>query len=76
MPLSLGIFEKNCSNASNPPADAPIPTIGKSRLSGLLAVFDLGVFEAFKTLLSSGGGGLNELFFFFLAIFWLLKTVM
>jgi hypothetical protein len=27
-----GIFPKNSSNASNPPAEAPIPTIGKSNL--------------------------------------------
>ena len=26
MPLSDGMFLKNCSKASSPPADAPIPT--------------------------------------------------
>src|SRR5262249_24648089 len=30
MPLSIGIFEKNRWNASRPPADAPMPTIGQS----------------------------------------------
>jgi hypothetical protein len=29
MPLSGGIWEKNCSNALNPPAEAPIPTMGR-----------------------------------------------
>src|SRR3989304_10276672 len=29
IPLSGGIWEKNCSNASSPPAEAPIPTIKK-----------------------------------------------
>src|SRR5439155_14181380 len=29
MPLSEGICSKNASSASNPPADAPIPTMGK-----------------------------------------------
>ena len=29
MPFSAGIAEKNASNASTPPADAPIPTTGK-----------------------------------------------
>ena len=26
IPLSGGIWEKNCSNASSPPAEAPMPT--------------------------------------------------
>ena len=30
MPLSGGILLKNCSRASNPPAEAPIPTMRKS----------------------------------------------
>jgi hypothetical protein len=29
MPVSMGKFESNPLNASNPPADAPIPTTGK-----------------------------------------------
>src|SRR5215472_1333059 len=29
MPLSTGMCRKNTSSASNPPADAPIPTMGK-----------------------------------------------
>ncbi|MGO9119289.1 MAG: hypothetical protein ACLQPD_16985 [Desulfomonilaceae bacterium] len=29
MPLSEGMLLKNCSNASSPPADAPMPTMGK-----------------------------------------------
>jgi hypothetical protein len=28
IPLFEGIFPKNCSRASRPPADAPIPTTG------------------------------------------------
>ena len=30
MPLSAGVAAKNCLNAASPPADAPMPTIGKS----------------------------------------------
>ena len=32
MPLSVaaGVLEKNASKAANPPAEAPMPTIGKS----------------------------------------------
>jgi hypothetical protein len=33
MLLFSGTFPRNCSIASNPPADAPIPTIGNKILS-------------------------------------------
>ena len=33
--MSGGKWEKNCSNASNPPADAPMPTMQKAALSRL-----------------------------------------
>jgi hypothetical protein len=32
IPLFPGMLEKNCSSASRPPADAPMPTIGKEVL--------------------------------------------
>jgi hypothetical protein len=37
------MFSKNCSNASNPPADAPIPIMGKSVFT--LLNFGLGVLD-------------------------------
>src|SRR6185369_12640196 len=33
MPLSLGTRDRKCSNASNPPADAPMPTMGNDTLA-------------------------------------------
>ena len=33
--MSEGMAEKNFSNAASPPADAPIPTMGKSFFGGL-----------------------------------------
>jgi len=38
MPLSLGTRDRKCSNASNPPADAPMPTMGNDTLAGEVAV--------------------------------------
>ena len=32
MPVSGGVWVKNCSKASNPPAEAPMPTMGKGAL--------------------------------------------
>ena len=37
MPLSWGMFSKNSLIACSPPADAPMPTTGKSRVLGLKA---------------------------------------
>ena len=54
MPLGEGTFFKNCSMASSPPADAPMPTMGNAPaaagtgLSGSLA--DFGFFDAPKGL--------------------------
>src|SRR5580658_7340212 len=31
MPLSAGTRSKNCTSASSPPAEAPMPTMGKER---------------------------------------------
>jgi len=33
--MSEGMAEKKASNAASPPADAPIPTMGKSSFGGL-----------------------------------------
>jgi hypothetical protein len=41
--------EKNASNAANPPADAPIPTIGNRAALGVVSV------SAASTLLGSSG---------------------
>src|SRR5512140_2301203 len=37
MPLSLGTCLRNCSMASRPPAEAPMPTMGKAPLLASLA---------------------------------------
>jgi hypothetical protein len=34
MPLFLGTCLRKCSKASNPPADAPMPTMGNQPLAG------------------------------------------
>src|ERR1700722_5376357 len=41
MPLPAGTFFKNCSSASSPPAEAPIPTIGNAVFTRAPAAFRL-----------------------------------
>ena len=51
IPLLRGTLVKNCSNASNPPADAPIPTIGNwtAEVSGTVSSI-----VSCKTLITPG----------------------
>jgi hypothetical protein len=35
MPLFAGTRDRNCSKASNPPAEAPMPTMGNPAVAGL-----------------------------------------
>src|SRR5262245_25078243 len=71
MPLSVfgGIAEKKASKAAKPPADAPIPTMGKPEVGGrgaagiALGASDRTRVSGFAALVAEAGRGLIVFFF-------------